>query len=61
MKRKVTSALKTRFNLLKRLAQGEIGNQVTKKLTGEEIKYVSLLYKEGVSRVKVRIVRNAFN
>ena len=60
-KEKVTRALKTGFNSLKRLAKNYTGKQVTRKVAGEAMKYAPLFYEKGVSRVKNRSVRNALN
>lgn len=60
-KGKVARALKTRFNLLKRLAKSDIEKQVTGKVAGSAIKYAPSLYEKGVSRIKNKRIRNAFN
>ena len=51
-KGKVTRALKSSFNLIKRLVKSDVVKQASQKIAEEAIKYVPELYEKRVSKVK---------
>ena len=58
-KGKVTRALKSSFNLIKRLVKSNVVKQAPQKIAEEAIKYVPELYEKRVSKVKNKSEKDA--